>query len=301
MVAADSPDAGNHASVDDSEDDVFRLQRLRHYLHQFPLSLPGLTFSEVLHDSDNAVIFLAENADGLTVAVKRFKFDARKMDVVLLEYFLLATRALGLLGQRSLVRLLDAGVEADAIYMVMEYIRGETLKHYLDGETLPPLAQRLDWFGELVDAVGGMHSLGLLHRDLKTSNILVREDGSLVLLDFGMETRLLLEAGFLQEGEVYCTPYYISPERIMGEMADESSDFYALGVILYELLTGHKPYESLQLEELLKKHVLAPIPELPDNLRAFQPLIDGLLAKFSENRLQSSCEVVRLLHESREE
>lgn len=296
MTSEATPEGINNTSVADSEDEIFRLRRLRHCLRLFPLRLGGLTFVEVLHDSDNAVIFRAENDVGLSVVVKRFKFDARQMNPALLKGFLLATHALSLLHQRGLVRVLDAGVEAGAIYLVMEYIKGAPLKYYLESEPLPPLKQRLSWFEELTEAVGAMHSLGLLHRDLKPANILVREDGSLALLDFGMESRLLLDAGFLQEDEIYCTPYYISPERIMGEMADESSDLYALGVILYELLTGQKPYESTNLEELLKKHVLAPIPVLPDNLRAFQPLVDGLLAKFEDKRLHSTDEVVRLLH-----
>ena len=125
----------------------------------------------------------------------------------------------------------------------------------------------------------------------------MRSDDSLALLDFGLETRLLVAAGFISEDEIYCTPYYVSPERIIGDPPDERADLYALGVILYELLVGHKPYESTSLEELLKKHALAPIPRLPVALSAYQPLLNGLLAKFPENRLQSTDVVVRLLQE----
>ncbi len=279
----------------------FRERKLRYYLQCYPLALAGMRFREVLHDSDNAVIFRAECDDGVTVAVKRFKFDATRIDNAVLDDFLLESRALGLLEQRSLVRLLDAGMASKAIYLVMEYVSGDSLKHYLDADPLPSMRQRLAWFAELAEAVGEVHSLCLIHRDLKPSNILVRADNTLALLDFGMETRFLVEAGFLHKDEVYCTPYYISPERVMGEPADVASDFYALGVILYELLTGHRPYESRNLEELLKKHVLAPIPVLPDNLRAYQPLLNGLLAKFSNNRIKSTDEVVRLLRKAQPE
>lgn len=274
---------------------AYQQHKLRRCLQQYPLVLPGLTFREVLHESDNAVILLAENTAHLPFAVKRFKFDAPLIASAVLDDFLLTSRALGLLQQRGLVRVLDAGMVDGAIYLRMEYIQGDTLRHHLETSPLPPLPQRLQWFEELLAAVGAMHSLCLLHRDLKPANILVREDGSLALLDFGIESRLLLEAGFLQADEVYCTPYYISPERIMGEDADERSDLYALGVILYELLTGDKPYDAMTLEELLKKHLLAPIPRLPVALQSFQPLLEGLLAKFLDNRLQSVSDVACLL------
>lgn len=265
-------------------------------LEKYPLDLPGYQFLEVLHESENAVIFLAESPTGLQVVIKRFKFDASKLDKHLVDEFLMESWALGLLAHRSLVRPIDAGLASGAIYMIMEYVPGDTLRRRLATMPLPPLGQALQWFEEITHALGLIHGIGLLHQDLKTSNILVRDDNSLALLDFGLETRLLVEAGFMREDEIYCTPYYISPERIIGDPPDERTDLYALGVILYELLVGHKPYESRSLEKLLKKHALAPIPQLPETLQDYQPLINGLLAKFPENRIQSATQVVRLLH-----
>ncbi len=251
----------------------------------------------MLHESDNAVIFLAENASALRVAIKRFKFDASKLDKHLVDEFLMEMWALGLLAHRGLVRPIDAGVASGALYMIMEYVPGDTLRRRLAMPPLPTLPQALQWFEEIAQALGIIHGIGLLHQDMKTSNILVRNDNSLALLDFGLETRLLVETGFMREDEIYCTPYYVSPERIMGDPPDERADLYALGIILYELLVGRKPYESSSLENLLKKHAIAPIPQLPEGLHGYQPLINGLLAKFPENRLQSATQVVRLLQE----
>jgi serine/threonine-protein kinase/serine/threonine-protein kinase PpkA len=293
---------GNEASTESAclgtgGGDFLLKQELQRCLQAFPLDVPGWKMREVLHNSDNAVIFLAENAQGFFAVIKRFKFAVQDVDRARVERFLLGCHALRLLGQQQgLVRLLDAGINHQAIYLVMEYVRGDTLKNHLAASPLPPLSQRLRWFDELVAVLGMVHSAGLLHRDLKTSNILVREAGSLALLDFGIETALLVEAGFLRVDEIYCTPYYVSPERILGDMADERSDLYALGVILYELLVGHKPYDSVVLSELLKKHMLAPIPRLPPRYSAYQLLVDGLLAKSPEDRLQSTDEVVCLLH-----
>lgn len=274
-------------------------QELARRLQEFPLRIPQWRMREVLHNSENAIIFLAQHDNGMWAAIKRFKFYVRAAHCPRVEQFLQECRALCLSEQAGLVHLLDAGIAQRAIYLVMEYVHGDTLKNHLMVHPLPPLARRLAWFDELVLALGKVHAAGLLHRDLKTSNILVREDGSLALLDFGMETQLLVEAGFLREDEIYCTPYYVSPERIIGEPADQRSDLYALGVILYELLLGCKPYEGSALEELLRKHALAPIPQLPVALAGYQPLINGLLAKFPEQRLQSTAEVVQLLLEIR--
>lgn len=263
----------------------------------FALHLPEWRILRVLHDSTNASIFLARHCDtGIQAAIKRFKFDISRLSPGLLQDFFISVKALILSPAPGLVTLLETGSAGNHAYIIMEYIEGHTLRQHLSHHAPPPQQQALQWFEEITAALGRIHAMGLLHQDLKTSNIMIRQDHSLALLDFGMESRLLVEAGLLGEDEIYCTPYYTSPERIMGDPADESADLYALGVILYELLVGHKPYESSSLSELLKKHMLAPIPELPHNARAYQLLIDGLLAKFPENRLKCTDDVVRLLH-----
>lgn len=271
---------------------------MQQLLQQYPLSLPAWHFLKVLHDSPNSIIFLAKHKKaGLHVAIKRFKFDTSKLPPELLNDFLRSTKTLGLLPTQSLVKLIHVGVASQAVYLIMEYIPGQTLRQCLAQEGPLSLEQALRWFQEISQALGIIHNMGLLHQDLKTSNIMVRKNGSLVLLDFGMENQLLIESGFMRSDEIYCTPYYVSPERIMGDPADISSDLYALGAILYELLAGEKPYESNSLAELLKKHMLAPIPQLPDNAHAYQPLLNSLLAKFPENRLQTTEKVVHFLRE----
>lgn len=278
---------------------LFLERELQCRLRQFPISIAGWQPLSVLHDSDNAIIFFAQNAQGRQAAIKRFKFDVRAVALSRVTHFLRDCQALSVSQQPGLVQLWDAGVTHRAIYLVMEYVRGDTLKNHLATTSLPALMQRLRWFDELLAVLGRVHAAGLLHRDLKTSNILVRDDQSLVLLDFGMETQLLIEAGFLRDDEIYCTPYYVSPERLLGEPADVRADLYALGVIFYELLVGQKPYEGSSLMEILKKQALAPIPQLPPWGAQYQPLLNRLLAKFPENRLSSVAEVVRMLDEIR--
>ena len=270
---------------------------IQHYQRRYPLDLPDWTFIDVLHNSTNAVIFLAENTAGQRAAIKRFKFRTDRLDDSAIEHFHAGIRQIETQHYHGLVRLWQGGINHGVIYLVMEFVQGKTLKSLLQQQPLPSISTRLQWFVEITQALQRVHALDMLHLDLKTSNIMVRDiEKTITLIDFGLETRLLLEAGFLHEDEIYCTPYYVSPERIMGETPDARADLYALGVILYELLTGKKPYESTSLSTLLKMHAVAPIPRLPETFATYQPLLNQLMAKFPEGRLDSATNVLYWLH-----
>lgn len=272
---------------------------VRRLVRQYPLALAGYSLCEVMHDSDNAVIFLAENQQREHVVIKRFKFDMALVPPEALERFMADAMILRQQAvEHGLVKLLDAGVQHDVLYLVMEYVDGVTLKYMLDAPDVDNPAQRLLWFRQITQSLAGLHALGLLHRDLKLSNIMLRADGSLVLLDFGVENQLLLDCGFLQDNEIYCTPFYISPERIIGEAATEQSDLYALGAVLFELLTGEKPFAGGQLAEVLQHHMFSPVPPLPDKFAVYQPLLSAMLAKLPEGRIASAEAVLTWLDES---
>lgn len=261
-----------------------------------PKTLADYRLLRVLHESENAVVFLGENPAGKQAAIKRFKFAASQVTPQLVQDFIQRSRLLGEGRMHHLARPLDAGLADGSLYLVMEYIEGKTLRWILATQAKPHLSQALLWFEEIALALGHIHSKGLVHQDLKTENIIVQQNKHLVLLDFGLETQLLVTAGFIRADEIYCTPYYVSPERILGDPPDARADLYALGVILYELLVGSKPYEADSLDILLKKHLIAPIPHLPPALNCYQPLLDGLLAKFPEHRLPSASSALQLLH-----
>lgn len=271
---------------------------LRWLRYKYPLSLRGWRMREVLHNAENAVIFLAENEQGEQAAIKRFKFDAVDISERALANFFEDAHAL--LAQQNvsgLVKLLDAGVTVGgAVYLVMEYLPGMTLKERLlsafgSGNMQP----RLEWFRKIAEALAIIHESGLLHRDLKSSNILMREDDSPALLDLGIETHLLVESGFLREDEIYGTPFYISPERIVGDPASVQSDLYALGILFYEILTGEKPVQGRDLGEILQGHMFGPLPQLPDKFAMYQPLLSKLLLKSPESRLNSARAALSLL------
>lgn len=303
-----SEDEGDEDKGVSSSDDVVDFERanrlevaqeLRRLLFKYPISLTGWTMQEVLHHSDDAVIFLAENHRGEQVAIKRFKFDAKKLSDTVLGYFMHEVQTL--MSQHEspvLVRLLDAGVtDGEAVYLVMEYLPGMTLKSRLKDADNTGLNKILVWFRQIVQALIIIHESGLLHRDLKSSNVLMRDDDSPAVLDLGIESQLLMDCGFLNADEIYCTPFYVSPERIIGEPASVSSDLYALGILFYEMLTGEKPFEGSDLSEVLSGHMFGTVPLLPDELSVYQPLLSHLLIKSPEHRPESARLVLSLLDE----
>jgi serine/threonine-protein kinase PpkA len=136
-----------------------------------------------------------------------------------------------------------------------------------------------------------VHGVGVLHRDLKPGNIMLRCDNTVALIDFGLARRLRINMNLTAHGAILGTPYYMSPEQGHGGEVDERSDIYSLGVIFFEMLTGKKPYRSDSAMEIIYKHAQAPIPPLPGRLARYQSLINMMMAKEPANRIQSAVEV----------
>ena len=145
---------------------------------------------------------------------------------------------------------------------------------------------------EIAGALGELHRSGIMHRDLKPTNVMFREDDSLVLIDFGLAKQAKLRAEITGTGEIFGTPYYMSPEQGHGGEVDERGDIYALGVIFFEMLTGRKPYDGESAMSVIIQHRQGPLPQLPDELARFQPCIERMMAKRPEDRFQSIDELL---------
>jgi len=194
-----------------------------------------------------------------------------------------------------IVRLHEYGVTDGHVYLVMEYFPGGSLRDLLLGPL--PRARALAYLHQVCAALDIIHKAGILHRDLKPANIMLRTDGSLALIDFGTakyaagHSRTLTAAG-----SVIGTPNYMSPEQCSGLPLTPASDLYAVGVLLYEMLTGQVPYEAAMPLAVMYKHQYAPLPRLPDEHADLQPLLDRLLAKRPEDRYQRARDLLKEKH-----
>ncbi len=204
-------------------------------------------------------------------------------------------RAIAQLQHPYIVQVHDFDVDGERPFMVMEYVAGPTLKARLDdayrsGARLP-LPEVLRLFRAVLAAVAYAHGQGMIHRDLKPANILLAPDDRPVLTDFGL-ARLLGTERLTESGLTLGTPAYMSPEQAQGEAADYRSDLYALGVILFECLSGQVPFDADTSVAVLLKHVSAPIPPVrqinPSLPLAVEGVLKKALAKRREDRYQSA-------------
>ena len=192
-------------------------------------------------------VWLAERADGLFSRRVALKLVHRTLEAAATERFARERQILAGLDHPHIARLLDAGFTEDGQpYLALEYVEGQPLTAYCDARALG-LRGRIELFLQVVGAVQFAHANLVVHRDLKPANILVTADGQLRLLDFGI-AKLLAEdhaddSALTQAAGRAFTPDYASPEQILGAPVTTSSDIYTLGVVLYELLCGRRPYQ----------------------------------------------------------
>lgn len=260
---------------------------LTHTLKLFPISLPGWKIYKLIHKNTHVILYLAKNKHGKKAVIKRFGFCTKDLSDNHIQDFISAVDTIRAISFGGLVDIFNAGLSGDHFYLLMEYLDKGTLANKLTDYKAYSLAQRLDWFEDTAIALGTMHNAGLVHRDLKPSNIMFRDDGELVLVDCGIENQWLIDAGYQSDGEVYCTPYYVSPERAAGKPCDVQAEIYSLGVLFYELMTGDKPYIAGSMIDLMKMHAFAPTPKLPEESRCYQYALDTMLAKYPEDRYTS--------------
>jgi serine/threonine protein kinase len=191
------------------------------------------------------------------------------------------------------VRIYDLGVADDHAHIAMEYLDGGDLRARIDKGIAE--RQAVQYLRQIASGLSAVHARGVLHRDLKPANIMLRKDGSIALIDFGLAKKAKLESEITHTGEIFGTPYYMSPEQGHGNTVDARSDIYSLGIIFFEMLTGEKPYRADNAMGVIYQHAKAPLPVLPERLGVYQDLLDRMLAKAPADRLPSAMEIERWL------
>ena len=194
------------------------------------------------------------------------------------------------LGPR-LVRVHGEGRTATWAYLAMEHVPGGNLAMRMGQPFSRDLA--LAVLRQAAEALAQLHRHGLVHRDVKPANFLLREDGSLVLGDFG----LVVDAGTegSPDGTLFGTPRYVAPEQLQGAPAQPAADVYSLGVLLHEMLGGRPPFSGESLTEVLAQHLIAEPARLPPEVADLQPLVDRMLCKEVQSRLSDADAVLGLM------
>lgn len=223
------------------------------------------------------------------VAIKMLRPDiARQAELV--ERFRAEAVALAKLNHPNIATLYSFFREGDEYYMVMEFVRGQTLDTMIRSSPPPPIEQTIAIASQVLDAIEHAHTFGILHRDIKPANIMVTPSGQVKVTDFGI-ARVLGTTRMTREGCVCGTLEYLAPERIRGQEADVRSDLYSMGIVLYEMLTRHLPFESKDTYELMRAHLEKNPPPfatfavaIPANIEA---TVRKALAKAPEERFGS--------------
>src|ERR1700758_3462261 len=180
-----------------------------------------------------------------------------------LERFRREARAVAQLSHPNIVSVIDAGEDLDPDhprpYIVFEYVEGETLKERIRRLGRLPIPEAVAYAIEIARALGAAHARPLVHRDVKPQNVLIDEEGSAKVTDFGI-ARTLDEEGLTADGRVLGTTDYVSPEQALGHPVTGQSDLYSLGIVLYEMLTGEVPFRGESPVAVAMKHVREELP-----------------------------------------
>jgi serine/threonine protein kinase len=257
--------------------------------------VPGYRILRTLGRGGMGEVHLAERVgDGLQCALKLLTlFDEGRTQTAAIARFLEERAILARIDHPGVARVFDHGICDDHIFIVMEYFPCGDLRQAIERGL--PVSSAICIVREIAAALAAVHEQGVIHRDIKPANIMLRTDGSVALVDFGIAKSLDATHTLTREGDAMGTPHYMSPEQIQGGDLDARADLYSVGALFYEMLTRQKPYSGERVESILMQHLQSGRPQLPAGLSILQPLLDKLMAVNRDLRFADPQDLLRSL------
>ena len=206
------------------------------------------------------------------------------------------SKAISLLSHPNIVKIYDVGLKDEIQFIVMEYIDGITLKEFIDQQGVLRWKDALHFTTQILRALQHAHDKGIVHRDIKPQNIMLFADGTIKVMDFGI-ARFSRVDGKTMSDKTIGSVHYISPEQARGDMTDERSDIYSVGVMLYEMLTGKKPFDGENPVAIALKHMeeeaKLPCDVMPSIPEALEEIVIHAMEKNPAKRYQSAAEMIK--------
>ncbi len=259
------------------------------------MEIPGYRIERLIAEGGMSSVFLAvQESLGRRVALKLLKkFDSPQHATRFLE----EARIIASLEHRNIITIYDVGAIGERHYIAMEYLEGGSLQDRIDQRIQSEVA--IELLENIAVCLHFVHRKGIVHRDVKPSNILFHVDGTPKLTDFGIAVQRDRNQEQTMDGSAFGSPYYLSPEQAEGRTLDGRSDIYALGIVFFQMLTGRKPYAARSHIETIVAHLSHPIPMLPDTLSRYQGLLECMIAKRPEDRIACAAHLVEEIRETR--
>ncbi|MCB1740673.1 MAG: serine/threonine protein kinase [Gammaproteobacteria bacterium] len=264
------------------------------------MQVPGFRIKRTIGRGGMATVYLAVQESLQREVVLKTMNRAKGEGKDFIERFLNEGRIIASLQHPHIVTVFDIGTIDHTVWIAMEYVGGGDLKARLETGVEPSDAIKLVL--HVAQALGYAHARGIIHRDVKPANILFRTDGTVLLSDFGIAKRIQADSELTSTGTILGSPFYMSPEQAEGRSVDTRTDIYSLGVILFEMLAGQRPYRGDTAIKVIMQHVQAPVPSLPAAVAEYQPLVERMMAKSPDDRIPDAETLVKELqrHQARE-